>query len=132
MLKPSKQTATYSKPTPASAQPKPLPAQQQHQQQHQQQQPASMNPVKRAAAPLEQEPVMLAPVSQIPVKQAQAQAKSHKAMPTTSGASMFSWVRPAKHHRAEKAFDARQNQLFVAANTQQPLQIFDLQQPLIV
>ena len=98
-------------------------------QQQQQQQPAS---VKQAHASLQQEPIMPAPVSQAPAKQAQVQAKTHKAMPTSSGSSMFSRARPAKHHRAEKALDTRQNQLYVAANTQQPLQIFDLQQPLIV
>ena len=47
--------------------------------------------------------------------------------------TLFSRVRPARHTRAEKAYDTKENGLYVDASTQeQPQLVYDLQRPLIV
>ena len=108
----------------------------QQQQQAQQQQPQLQQQQQKREVADKQTIAKPRPVKQAQVKQTSAmQVPFHaqKAMPTSSGTSMFSRVRPAKHQRAEKASDTRQNQLYMAANARQPTEhVFDLQQPLIV
>lgn len=72
--------------------------------------------------------------SAVPAQQHPAHVPVQIAMPSRSGTSVLQRVLPSKHQKAEKAFGGRNNQLFMAAHTQQqPAQnMFDLQQPLIV
>ena len=84
--------------------------------------------VQQQAAPL---PQKAAPIKHRPVYGQQPPAPVQTAMPTSSGTSLFKRGRPAKRQPAEKAFDTRQNQLYMSAQTGQSHN-FDLQQPLIV
>ncbi|KAA6418140.1 MAG: hypothetical protein FRX49_11903 [Trebouxia sp. A1-2] len=90
---------------------------------------AAVLPVQQQAAPSQQR---VAPTKHRPVYGQQPPAPVQTAVPTSNGTSLFKRGRPAKHQRAEKAFDTRQNQLYMAAHTQQSPHNFDLQQPLIV
>ena len=71
------------------------------------------------------------------------QSKAHPALTTLKLAPIktkpaakrgfFSRIRPARHPRAEKAYDTKENSVYVAANAQeQPQVVYDLQRPLIV
>ena len=104
--------------------------------------PAKLKPVSQQSLqqkqplqhPLQQEQ---APLQQLQEQQAapttQKSANTQKPMQTDNGMSIFSRMRAAKPQKADKAFESRQNQLYVAAHTRQPAeQIYDLQQPLIV
>ncbi|DBA82941.1 hypothetical protein WJX77_003417 [Trebouxia sp. C0004] len=90
---------------------------------------AAVPPVQRQAAPSQQR---AAPTMHRPVYGQQPPAPIQTAMPASSGTSLFKRGRPAKHQKAEKAFNTRQNQLYMSAHTEQSPHIFDLQQPLIV
>lgn len=103
MQKPNKQTAAFQKPAVA--------------------------PVQQQAAPSLQKP---APTKRRAVYTQQPMTPTQTATTQSSNTSVFSRIRPAKHQRADKAFDTRQNQLYMSAHTQQPPQVFDLQRPLIV
>lgn len=87
----------------------------------------ALAPVQQQAAPLLQK---AAPTKRRAVYTQQPITPTQTATPHGSNTSVFS--RPAKHQRADKAFDTRQNQLYMSAHTQQPPQVFDLQRPLIV
>lgn len=90
---------------------------------------AAAPPVQQQAAPSQQ---CAAPTKHRPVYVQQPCAAIQTAMPTSTRTSLFKRGQPAKHQRAEKAFDTRQNQLYMSAQPAQSPYNFDLQHPLIV